>query len=72
MKNTYSAEFKAKAVLELLREEENISQISSKHEVHPNLLKKWRKAVIEGLPELLAGKRTRDTQLKEPRVRWAA
>jgi transposase-like protein len=41
---------KAKAVLKILREEDTISQIASKYEVHPNLLNKWRKAVIEGLP----------------------
>jgi len=65
MKRTYSSEFKAKAVLELLREEDTIGQISSKYEVHPTLLNKWRKAVIEGLPELLSDKRKRDTQIKE-------
>ena len=65
MKRTYSSEFKAKAVLELLREEDTIGQISSKYEVHPTLLNKWRKAVMEGLPELLSDKRKRDIQIKE-------
>ena len=54
MKKTYSPEFKAKAVLELLREEDSIGQISSKYEVHSNQLSRWRKTVIEGMPELLS------------------
>ena len=65
MKKTYRSELKAKAVLELLREEDTISQIASKYEVHPNLLNKWRKAAIEGLPELLSDKRKRDAAAKE-------
>ena len=65
MKKTYSSELKAKVVLELLREEDTIGQIASKYEIHPNLLNKWRKATIEGLPELLSDKRKRDAQIKE-------
>jgi len=65
MKKTYTADFKAKVVLELLREELTIGQLSSKYEVHPTQLNRWRKAVIDGLPELLSDNRKRDTVLKE-------
>ena len=65
MKKTYTAEFKARVVLELLREELTVSQISSKYEVHPTQLSKWRKAVIEGMPELLSDNRKRDNLIKE-------
>jgi putative transposase len=65
MKKTYSPEFKAKVILELLREELTIGQLSSKYEVHQTQLNRWRKAVVEGLPELLADNRKRDTLVKE-------
>jgi putative transposase len=65
MKKTYTAEFKAKVVLELLREEQTISQLASKYEIHASQLSRWRKAVIEGLPELLSDNRKRDVMLKE-------
>jgi putative transposase len=65
MKKTYSPDFKAKVALELLREEMTISQISSKYEVHPTQINRWRKAVIDGLPELLSDNRKRDAVLKE-------
>jgi putative transposase len=65
MKKTYTPEFKAKVVLELLREEQTMGQIASKHEVHTSQLKSWKKAVIEGIPEILSDNRKRDTLKKE-------
>ena len=65
MKKIYTADFKAKVILELLREEMTVAQLSSKYEVHQSLINKWRNAVIEGLPELLADNRKRDTLAKE-------
>ena len=65
MKKTYSPEFKAQVVLELLREELTIGQISSKYEVHQTQLNKWRKAVVDGMPELLSDHRKKDTLIKE-------
>ena len=65
MKKTYTPEYKAKVVMELLREELSIGQISSKYEIHQTQLNRWRRAVIEGLPELLSDNRKRDTLIKE-------
>jgi len=65
MKKKYKSEFKAKVVLEILREEMTVAQVSSKYEIHQSLLNKWRRTVIEGLPELLADNRKRDTLVKE-------
>jgi putative transposase len=65
MKKTYSVEFKARVVMELLREEMTIGQLSSKYEVHPTQLSRWRKAVVDGIPELLSDNRKRDTLIKE-------
>ena len=52
-------------MLELLREELTVSQIASKYEVHQTQLNQWKKAVKEGIPELLGDKRKRDTLVKE-------
>ena len=43
----HSAETKAKAVLEALREEETLSEIASKYEVHPKLLSQWKQEFLE-------------------------
>jgi putative transposase len=65
MKKTYSPDFKAKVVLELLREELSIGQLSSKYEIHTTQINRWRKAVIDGMPELLSDNRKRDIAQKE-------
>ena len=52
MRKKYTPQFKAKIVQEILREEESISQISSKYSVHPTQLRKWKRQVLEGLPDL--------------------
>ena len=65
MRKKYTPEFKAKVVLELLREELSIGQLAAGYEIHPNQLNKWRAAVLEGLPELLADKRKRDKLASE-------
>jgi putative transposase len=65
MKKSYSPEFKAKVVLELLKEELTPGQLSAKYQVHLTQINRWKKAVIEGMPELLADNRKRDTLVKE-------
>ena len=56
-RRNFSAEFKTKVVLEMLREEETLSQIAGKHKIHPNLLQKWKRTVTEGLPGLFSDPR---------------
>jgi len=54
MRKTYSAEFKAQVVLEILKEEKSISQLSSEYGVHPNILGKWKVQAMGGLPRVFA------------------
>jgi transposase-like protein len=67
MRKTYTTGFKAKIILELLREEQTLSQLAGKYEIHPNQLVRWRKAVVEGIPELLEDKRKKAVADKEHR-----
>ncbi len=52
MRKQYTSAFKAKVVLEMLREEKTVAQIASEYGVHPNLLHKWKAAALKGLPSL--------------------
>ena len=52
MRKKYTPQFKAKVVQEILREEKSPSQISSEYSVHPPQLRKWKRQVQEGLPDL--------------------
>ncbi len=50
MRKSYSSTFKARVVLELLKEEKTLTQLASEYAVHPNLLRDWKTAVLKALP----------------------
>lgn len=54
----YSATFKAKIVLEALRETKTIAQIASEQQIHPNLVTKWKQEAIAELPVVFERKNT--------------
>ena len=48
-RKTYSAEFKAKVVLEVLEGNETLNQIASKYELLPANVKNWKKQFLENM-----------------------
>jgi transposase-like protein len=52
VRKRYTPAQKAAIVLEVLKEEETLPQIASRHGVHPNLLRKWKAQALEGLSDL--------------------
>ena len=57
MKKHYTAQQKAKIVLEILKEEHSIAQIASEHSIHPNQLYKWKAQTIEKLSDIFEDER---------------
>lgn len=51
-RQNFDKAFKAKVVLEALREELTIQEIAKKYDVHPNQISLWKKQAIENLPEI--------------------
>jgi len=51
MRKTHTPEVKAKIVLEVLRGEETLNEIAAKHNLHPNLLTRWKSQAISSLPQ---------------------
>jgi len=43
----YSPEFKAKVALRALKEEETMSELSSRFGVHPTMINAWKRALLE-------------------------
>ena len=56
MKKTHDAALKAKVALEALKGDRTIAQLSSQYGVHPNQIGKWKKDLLERLPEIFSPK----------------
>jgi len=63
MRKKHTPEFKAKLVLETLREEKMITQIASENNISPNMLSKWRTEAVTGMPSIFR-KETSEAKLK--------
>ncbi|MBN4077672.1 transposase [bacterium AH-315-C20] len=58
MKNTrrkFSATFKAKVVVEALKERQTISELGEKYHLHPNQINKWKKEFLENASKAFEG-----------------
>jgi transposase-like protein len=50
----FSAAFKTKVVLEVLKERHSISELAQQFEVHPNQLSAWKKEFLENAEKALS------------------
>jgi transposase len=66
-RQSFDKAFKAKVVLEALREEMTIQEIANKYAVHPNQISLWKKQAIESLPDIFdrPNKKTEDEKNAE-------
>jgi transposase len=58
----YSAALKAQIVLEALRETKTITELAAQHEIHPNLITKWKQAALADLARLFERGAAKDEQ----------
>ena len=61
----YDGTFKAKVVIESLKNEKTIAELASKYGVHPNQITQWRKEAIEELPGLFSSKQAKKDKAYE-------
>ena len=64
IRRQHSAEFKTHVVMELLEEEETLSQVCSKFAIHPTQAKQWRQNALAQLKTSFTGK-SQEEQMKE-------
>ena len=64
-RNRYTKEFKAKVVLEILREEESLNQIAGKYELNPQMLSQWKREFVDHAAEVFDHKKGNETKLKK-------
>jgi transposase-like protein len=46
-RSTYTAAFKTKIVLEVLREEKELGEIAAEHNLNPNMVRNWKREFLE-------------------------
>ena len=63
-KQTHSPDEKAKLVLEALRGERTINEIASEHNIHPNMLSKWKRDVENNLYVLFQDNSAKERKTK--------
>lgn len=68
MKRVFTPDQKGRIALEAIRGEQTISQLASKHEVHPNVIGQWKKAVQENASAVFADKRKKENRDKDDLV----
>ena len=61
----YTADFKAKVVKEMLKEEKTVGQLAAEYEVHSNMLYRWREQMLAGLPGLFSDQAAQELAEKE-------
>ena len=53
----FTAEFKAKVALEAIRGERTISELATKHQLHPNQITQWKRVMSLPMTCSCAGQR---------------
>jgi transposase len=73
MRNRRSAAFKAQIVQELLGGEKSISELASKHKLHPTVLSHWKSQAVKGLPSLFerSSAKERESKVREDKEKEA-
>lgn len=51
-RKTFSPEFKAQVVLQLLREENTVNELAAKHQISPVVIGRWKTAFMERASEV--------------------
>jgi putative transposase len=68
MKKAHDAALKAKVALEALKGERTMAQLSSQYGVHPNQIGRWKKELLERLPEIFSSKWRKEHKTDEELV----
>jgi transposase len=69
-KRRHTAEFKARVVLEALREAMSSAELASKFEVHPTQIAKWKKQFVDAIPDFFGrGRERKDCDDEEEKDR---
>ncbi len=64
-RKSYSATFKAKVALEAIKENRTSAELSSAYGVHATMITRWKKHLLEQLPDVFSDKAKRKDKNSE-------
>ena len=67
----YPPALKAKIVLEAIRETKTVSELAAEHQIHPNLITKWKQTATSELPTLFERGVIKDERVEAQEARIA-
>ncbi len=56
-RKTYSGDFKARVVLELIRNKKGLTELADQYELHPNQIKNWKSMFLKQASKIFDDKR---------------
>jgi len=60
----FQASFKSRVVLESLKEQQTLSELASRFEIHPNQISNWKRQAKEQLPDIFKNRAKEKTEKK--------
>lgn len=64
-KTSYSDKQKVQVVLDAIKGQKTINQISSQYEIHPTQINRWKTMILENLPSIFSNDIQKNKQLFE-------
>jgi putative transposase len=61
----FSASFKAKVALAAAKGDQTLAELASHFGVHPNQITKWKRQLLDGLPEIFSDGHRQDLRQQE-------
>ncbi len=61
-KKRYGSKYKAKVALESIKGEKTAAELASQYGVHATQITRWKKHMLENLPELFSNKHEKDRE----------
>ena len=62
-RNSFAAAFKAKVAIAALKEEMSINELAEHFEVHPNMIRAWKKQFLSESESIFQDKRKKSSQV---------
>ncbi|MCF6216198.1 MAG: IS3 family transposase [Emcibacter sp.] len=65
----FTSEFKSKVALEALREECTLSELATRYDIHPNMIRTWKRHALDNMAGLFTGKSEKHQANKDGEIK---